>query len=153
MVWFTVGTLRELAIAIRDLRSALAKADLLDANSEPWKRLRDVESRWEDDPFYREMRNIVSFHVDPKVVDKGLEALAEKETVKLCEGDGPRADQTSLTLGLEAVFMGCDREEQDFRRFFEKVSEDHGVPRTIQEAFLLALEAARIPVERKEAAE
>src|SRR5687768_15481005 len=43
MVWFTVGTLRELAMAIRDLRSALKKRDLLDADSAPWVKLRDLE--------------------------------------------------------------------------------------------------------------
>jgi len=49
MVWFTVGTLRELATAIRDLRAALKKRGLLDVTAEPWVKLIDVEKRWEDD--------------------------------------------------------------------------------------------------------
>ena len=31
MVWFTVGTLRELGLALKDLRSALEKRGLLDS--------------------------------------------------------------------------------------------------------------------------
>ena len=53
MIWFTVGTLRELASAIRDLRSALVNRGKLDINAAPWVILREVEHRWEDDSFYR----------------------------------------------------------------------------------------------------
>jgi hypothetical protein len=33
LVWFRIGTLRELALVLRDLRAALAKRGLLDAES------------------------------------------------------------------------------------------------------------------------
>ena len=147
MVWFTVGTLRELATAIRDLRSALAKRGTLEADAPCWIKLRDVERRWEDDPFYREMRNLVAFHVDPDVVEKGLSALEGKGEVTLCEGEGSKRDESSLVLGWDALFMGVDKNSSDFRRFAETVGEDHGIESAVQEAFILALEAANIPVE------
>ncbi len=96
MVWFTVGTLRELALAIRDLRSAMAKRGTLDINAAPWEALREVERRWEDDPFYRSMRNIVAFHVDPEMTEKGLEALAKQERVVLIQGEGRPQRHTFL---------------------------------------------------------
>ena len=45
MVWFTVGTLRELARAINDCRNALAIRGLLDAKAAPWIKLRELEDR------------------------------------------------------------------------------------------------------------
>lgn len=89
MVWFTIGTLRELATAIRDLRSALAKRGMLDPQSAPWIKLRDIEGRWEDDPFYRNMRNVAAFHVDPDVMEKGLSELATNAMVE------PRANPST----------------------------------------------------------
>jgi hypothetical protein len=145
MVWFVVGTLRELATAIRDLRSALAKRGALDANSAPWITLREVEKRWEDDPFYREMRNIVSFHVNPDVTEKGLQALAKRGRVVIIEGDGEPQQNLILRLGLESLSMGFDMDVNGFERLMMSVGKDQGVASTIQEAFLLALHKAGIP--------
>jgi len=147
MVWFVVGTLRELATAVRDLRSALAKRGLLDPKSAPWVTLRDIEKRWEDDPFYRDMRNIVAFHIDPDVTEKGLQALANKGRVVIVEGEGKRQHNTSLKLGLEALFMGCTMDIDGFQKFMSAVGEDQGGSRAIEEAFTLALEKAGIPFE------
>jgi len=146
IVWLTVGILRELAISIRDLRSALAKRGLLNPNSAPWIKLREVEDRWEDDPFYREMRNTVAFHVDPDVVEKGLTALEGQRDVVVCEGEGPNQDSSSLRLGLEALSMGFEKNLSDLQKFMARVGEDHGIGRTIQEAFVLALESSGMPI-------
>ena len=145
MIWFTVGTLRELALAIKDLRAALAKRKVLDAESAPWINLRELEKRWEDDSFYREMRNVAAFHVDPPTVEKGLEALSEKSDVVLMEGEGEKSDGGSLRLGLEALFQGSTMDLADFERFVQTVSQDHGIGSTIQEAFILAVQTAGIP--------
>ena len=67
MVWFSIGTLRELAHAIRAARSALKKRDLLDPESAHWVTLRELEDRWENDEFFRDKRDKVAFHVDPQV--------------------------------------------------------------------------------------
>lgn len=136
MVWFVVGTLRELALSIRELRTALARRGLLDPNSAPWVKLRDLETRWEDDPFYREMRNKVAFHVDPTEITKGLEALREQDRVIIVQGEGEKQDHTSLRLGLEALLVGCVKSVEDFDRFTATVANDHGkATDAISEAF------------------
>jgi hypothetical protein len=151
MVWLTVGTLRELALAIRDLRSALAKRGMLDAQSKPWLALREVEDRWENDPFFRDMRNIAAYHVDAKVIEKGLVAMEADGNAVLCEGQGEELDQSSMRLGLEALLNGSGKSLTDFDHFMKTVSEDHGISSTIQEAFLQVLEAKGVEVKEVEA--
>ena len=145
MVWFAVGTLRELASAIRDLRSSMAKRGTLDIKSAPWATLAEVERRWEDDPFYRNMRNVVAFHVDSEMTEKGLDALARQGRVVLIQGDGRPQRHTFLRVGLEALFMGSDMEIGDFERFMASVGNDQGVSSAVEEAFILALNIAGIP--------
>ncbi len=149
-VWFAVGTLRELALAVRDLRSALAKRDRLDPTSASWMTLQQFEQRWEDDSFYRNMRNIVAFHIDPDMTEKGLEALSSQGRVVLFEGEGERQQNASLRLGLEALFMGCDLDIHDFKKFVTAVGNDQGISTAVQKAFLLALKDAGIPLVEEE---
>lgn len=145
MVWFTVGTLREMALAVRDLRAALARRGSFDPNSAPWKRLREIEQRWEDDEFFRNMRNLAAFHIDRGVIDKGLAVLVRDDpNTVLCEGDGRKSVRTLLTLGEEALFNGFEIDLATYREFVEKVGDDHGISTVIEEAFLLATQAAGI---------
>lgn len=155
--WFTVGTLRELAIAIRDLRSALAKRGVLEPSAPCWVQLRAVERRWEDDAFFREMRNQIAFHLDPDIIDKGLSALAAESEVTLCKGelrngDAPR-NQSMFDLGWEACLRGLDKNPPDIQRFIKLVGTDHGVGSAVQDAFVLALKRVGIPVKDKTAAD
>ena len=143
-VWFTIGTLRELAHAIRDTRSALANRGLVNPQSKPWETLREVETRWDGDPFFREMRNVASFHVDRGVIETGLTAMEADGIAILCEGSGPNMDDSTLRLGLESLLNGTGRALADFERFFATVSADHGISTTIQEAFILALDVKGI---------
>ncbi len=145
IVWFAVGTLRELATAIRDVRAALAKRGMLNPSSEPWIMLRDIEKRWEDDPLYRKMRNVVAFHVDPEVVTEGLQLLSRQGRVVAMEGEGPKEQHSWLKLGLEALYMGCDLNADNLPKFMSAVGNDLRVTKVIQEAFILALEAAKVP--------
>lgn len=140
MVWFVVGTLRELGRAIQGLCSALAKRGLLEPESAPWIKLRGLEDRWENDPFYREMRNAVAFHVDPEEIAKGLQALQGQGCVAIIVGEGGKQDRISLRLGLEALFMGGQKDLADFNKFVGTVAEDHGEAGAVSEAFYLALE-------------
>jgi hypothetical protein len=145
MLWFVVGTLREFALAIRSLRSALAKRGLLEPDSAPWLKLRELEARWEKDSFFRDMRNVVAFHVDAAIVDRGLDALASAgKPVIVTQGDGEKQDLSSLHLGLEAVFMGGEKNEDDFNRFFGVVADDHGTGAAVSEVFLAVLERLKM---------
>jgi hypothetical protein len=91
------------------------------------------------------MRNIAAFHVDPNVVEKGLEELSKQPDVMLMEGEGSKSDGGSLRIGLEALFQGCSMDLPDFEKFLRTVSKDHGIVGTIQEAFILAAKTAGIP--------
>jgi hypothetical protein len=118
---------------------------MLNPSSGPWIALRDIEKRWEDDPFYREMRNIMAFHVDPAVVKKGLQLLSRQGRVVIAEGEGRIQQHLWLKLGLEALYMGCELNADDLPRFMSAVGNDLSVSKVIQEAFILALEAAKVP--------
>ena len=117
LVWFTVGTLRELARAIQDLRSALARCGRLDPDSAPWVTLRDLERRWNNDD-YRRMRDQAAFHVDDDVIEKGLNELVEDgDDVTLAEGHGRRHVDSRLTLGFLALQNGLDLDLDGYGEF------------------------------------
>ena len=143
LVWFTVGTLRELARAIRHLRSALARCGRLDPESAPWVALRTLEERWENNQ-YRRMRDQAAFHVDEEVIERGLNELVDDDDVTLAEGDGPRHVDSRLTLGFLALHNGLDLDLDGYGEFLEVVMADHGAAgKAIQDAFVLAAEAIR----------
>jgi len=147
MVWFTIGTLRELAAAIQDLRAALAKRGRLDSNSPPWLVLRGLEDRWERNPFYRKKRDVGAFHVDPEVIDTGLdELIKDQKDVTLSCGDSRRSVDSQLALGLVALHNGLGLDLEGYRQFLQVVSDDHGdAANAIQEAFIEAAQAAGVP--------
>lgn len=146
LVWFTVGTLRELAAAIRKLRSALAKRDLLDHESDPWVTLRELEKRWKDDDFYRKMRDIAAFHVDEELVNAGLDDLIKNKYVPLANGKGSKHVKSRLTLGFLALHNGLGLDLNRYREFHEVVMADLDVaPQAIQTAFILAAKRVGVP--------
>jgi hypothetical protein len=145
LVWFTIGTLRELALGIRELRAALKKRGILDSESEQWLKLREVEKRWEDDEAFRRMRDKAAFHVDPDIIDKGLDELLKERDVELSQGEGPKSVNASLSLGFLAMHHGLGMDLDAYREFLESVSGDHGITDAIQEAFVLAARSAGIP--------
>lgn len=150
MSWFSVGTLRELARSLRGLRSALAKRARFDPNSPAWLKLREVEARWEDDPFFREMRSKVAFHVDPNTMQAGLTRPATEGDVTLVEGEGTSDQQSSLRLGIESLVMGTGLRAEEFTRFFEAASADHGIGPAIQEAFIEAATKSGLRLSQRE---
>ena len=151
MVWFIVGTLSELVTATRDLRGALAQRGVLHSESDAWRALQAVEDRWKSDSFFRTMCHVAAFHVDPGLIDRGLALMEGAGAATLSEGQGGRFQHSSMRLGLEALFNGTGMGLADFDRFMKDVSEDHGISTAIHDAFLLALDAAGIPVEEADA--
>ena len=106
MIWFTIGTLRELALSIRDARAALAKRGWLEPESEHWAVLRKLEERWENDEFFRTKRNVAAFHVDKELIDKGLNELVKDRVIDLAEGQGEKNIDSTLSLVLWRSSMG-----------------------------------------------
>lgn len=146
MVWFSIGTLRELAKAIQALRVALAQRGRLESASKPWITLRGLEDRWERNAFYRKKRDKGAFHVDDDVIDKGLSELIRDETVvTLSVSDGSKAVENRFVLGLRALHKGLDLDGDDLRQFLEGVRDDHvAAASAIQEAFISAARASGV---------
>ena len=145
MIWFTIGTLRELALAIRDARAALAKRGWLEPKSEHWTALRKVEERWENDEFFRTKRNVAAFHVNKELIDKGLNELVKDRKVVLAEGQSEKNVDSTVSLGALALFHGLGMSLDDYGAFLTKVTDDHAVvAKAIQTAFLDAAEAAGV---------
>ena len=145
MVWFTIGTLRELAFAIRDARAALAKRGWLEPKSEHWVALRKVEERWNNDKFFRTKRDVAAFHIDKQLIDKGLDELVKDRVINLAEGQGEKNVDSTLSLGALALFHGLGMSLDDYDAFITKVTDDEAVVAdAIQTAFLHAAEAAGV---------
>jgi hypothetical protein len=147
MMWFTVGTLRELAAAIQALRSALARRGRLDPRSESWIALRALEDHWERNDFYRKKRDVAAFHVDEDVIDRGLDELIKDEkNVTLSQGDSSKAVESQLALGLLALHNGLGLTLDEYGQFLEVVSDDHtAAASAIQTAFIDAARACGVP--------
>ncbi len=144
-VWFTIGTLWELTTALAACRAALKKRNRLEVDSAPWQTLRAFERRWAGDQLVARLRNKAAFHVDGDVVRAGIDELAKADVVVLSKGEGAKADQSSLSLGLSAVFSGLEMTIDDYREFMEKVGNDQGIGEAVQEAFIHATEQAGVP--------
>ena len=145
MFWFTIGTLRELALAMRAARAALAKRGWFEPKSEHWATLRKLEKRWENDEFFRKMRNVAAFHVDEDVIDRGLNQLAKDRVVDLAEGQGAKNIDSVFSLGTLALFHGLEMNLDDYGTFVQMVTSDHVVAAdAIQIGFVHAAEAAGI---------
>jgi hypothetical protein len=151
ILWFTAGTLREMALALRDLRAALAKRGWLDLTSEPVKKLRDFESRWEENTLYRALRNTGAFHVDADVIQAGVEALVSRPgPILLAEGSGGTDHEMSLTIGAEALLVGMHQDSEVLRQTLRSVHPDHKVYLALEELFVLAIQKADISLEQSE---
>jgi hypothetical protein len=151
VLWLTVAKLREMAIVLRDLRSALAKRGWLDSDSEPVRRLRDFESRWEENALYRALRNTGAFHVDLPVIRAGVENLLSRPgPVQLAEGTGGTDHEMSLSIGSEALLLGLHDDPEVLRSALRAVHPDHKVYLALQELFVLALEKGDVALEQSE---
>ena len=130
MVWFTIGTLRELAKALKDLRSALKKRGLLDSRHgferSVGHSLCELEARWDRDEFFRKMRNVAAFHIDKKIIDAGLtNMLKDSGVVPLAEGDGRKNIRSQMSVGTLVLHAGLWSSLDDYGEFIRIVGKDH----------------------------
>lgn len=148
--WFTVGTFRELAIALRQLRSVLAKRGWLGADMGPLHRLREVEDRWENDPFYRAVRNTQAFHVDDEIIAKGLDILCTRnQPVTIVEGGGTSDYNSSATLGAHALLLGLGATERQIETLLQAVYRDTRIYLALDEVFFAVLKKLGIRLSSK----
>ena len=144
MVWFTIGTLHELADAIQAARKALRERGRLESKSTHWATLRDLRRRWKKEPLFRTVRNKAAFHVDAEVIDEGLKEFVKHHAVELGRGHGDKTIDSTLSLGDLALLkgLGLSRDDQ-FREFISKVRDDHlAVANAVHSAFYDAVNAA-----------
>ena len=87
------------------------------------------------------MRNIVAFHVDPGMTERGLDPLAQQERVVLMRGEGRPQRHTFVSVGLEALFMGPPWISATSRGSWQVCKNDQAVGGAVEEAFVLALNA------------
>ena len=145
MVWFSIGTLHEMAKAIKYLHDSLAKAKLLDAKSDPWIQLNALKERWGKRDFFVRMRNKAAFHVDADLVGAGLAALLPEGDVELSAGVGELYVDSRLVIGYRALDKGLGLEEGAYRDVVNQVKEDHLVAgKAVLRAFILAAERAGV---------
>lgn len=152
MVWYAAATLRELALAIRFLSSALVKAGLFDNESHPWKALADISHRWEDDKFYREViRNKIAAHVDKKAVAAGVDAIARAgQPCVFAEGEGRKQRETSLRFGREVLFAGLNLPEERITEFIDKIDRELAVADPLEALFFSIMERIGIDIVKEE---
>ena len=144
VVWLGVGVLRELARAIHALHDALAKRSLLQAASDPWMELTRIQKRWEDNPFFRKMRDKAAFHVDSDVIEEGICILEKNGDVVLSEGSGHTLEETHYRLAYEALMNGTGKSLEDYERFMEAASEDHANAKYVYDVFAQVIESLDI---------
>lgn len=149
-VWFAIGTLREFSRSLRSLRNALAKRHMLGFDLGPMDRLREVENRWENDPFLRSLRNTHAFHVDDDAIALGLERLYRRtRPVTVSEGEGKSDYEASTTIGSDALFLGIGVDEVELGRLLRIVHDDFKVYLALDEVFLAVLRRVGVRLKQK----
>jgi len=139
MFWLVAGTLRELGLAVRYLRSQLAKRQLLGNLGDAWQTVRQIE-QWEDDPQRRDLRNKLGFHVDADVIRRGLhELVGTGGTVVVAAGDGQKVYRTHLPFGLDAAFRGLEIPESEVEPLIRSTADHQLVPKALYDLFTTVL--------------
>ena len=91
------------------------------------------------------MRNVAAFRVDKEVIDKGLNHLAKDPVVELAEGQGEKNVDSTLSLGVLALFRGLEVGLDEYGAFISEVTKDNVVVASaVQTAFVRAAEAAGV---------
>ena len=90
-----------------------------------------------------------AFHVDPGLVNKGLDELSNESYVALVQGQKPKSTDSWLPLGCLALHNGLGLDLDRYGNFVDVVMTDHSIAgAATQESFILAAEAEGIPKPR-----
>lgn len=165
MLWFTCGSLRELARALESLLATGIEGFLAPDKLALLAEVRDILGRWNADTFFTLVRNKVCFHVDPDVLERGLQKIAASQaTAIFMENEGPGmgfqrvrlaheflntglfapSDEREAVPGDEELAKGQERIEE----FVKAVQKDHSRVAELLEYILIAclegIEAGRV---------
>jgi len=155
--YFLAGSLKEYALQLGKLRGALVRRSLFDL--EAWAR--DLK-RWEDwgrDPANSLVRNKLAFHIDPRIVEQGLDKLAHSGPETLFAGDDRLLRNSWFKLAHEAQIEGLALNVEDAAQTIGAPAALMDVHSALQTEFLRVIEqlglkplickvsGARVPLE------
>jgi hypothetical protein len=116
----------------------------------PLQQLWEIEQRWEDNAFHREVRSKGAFHVDEETVRAGLKVLAaESHPVCIAEGDADEKHRIALPLGSDAVFLGLGARRMELRDLIRSTVLDQSIGLVLQKIFIAALQKGNIRATRR----
>ena len=145
-IWYIVGTLHELALAIQELREHLESQHILDHQCTAWLKISGFMARFEGENTYQRMRNSAAFHVDKKVLGKGIDRLLREQRVLLATGEGRKAGNSRLIIGFDALHNGLHPNVDELEIFLEKITTDlENASEGICELFINVAEQVGVP--------
>jgi len=155
MAWFSLGTLREYAKGLRELKSACTSTGLLNTAWEEWQALFAFEKRWDGDGKLVKLRSQIAFHVDPdnELIPAGLRSMRGR-TVTVFLSDKPSVIDARFgswyRLGMEALLDGYGVPRDDFVEVFKKVAADMSVNNSLYDLFRRILDNRGVKLVRQD---
>ena len=155
MLWFTCGSLRELARALEGLLATGIEGLLSPESLSLLEEVRGILRRWNGDTFFTLVRNKACFHVDIEVLERGLQETAASQTsVIFMENEGPGMGFQRVRLAHEFVIAGLfapgnegeavppeqelAKGQERVEQFVRAVQVDHSRVATLLEYILIA---------------
>ncbi len=121
--WTGGGILFEAAEAVNDLNTAGVAALLQDPTD--WRKLLRMARRWRKNRLLVRVRQNLAFHVDRKLMRRGLAAArADDERVLILGGDSRRSGHTFMRLGTDMLLKGLGK-TTSLRRVIRIMAHDH----------------------------
>jgi hypothetical protein len=105
--FLAAGVSRECANALDDLEKTGLRNHLSPAGQAKWDEVAKIRDRWYQNTFVAKIRNKAGFHIDPKVVDRGLQAIiAEGGQMSIVEGTSRAAKDNHFVFADLALIHG-----------------------------------------------
>lgn len=127
IAWTAAGVVYEAADAIQALEAAGIESKVSD--KEDWKALHEMGERWRADTVLIRLRNNIGFHIDPKVMLKGLQsAIKTGQSITIMQGDTPKAGHAYLSSGITLLIEGLAQTgiaPKDLERAITITRDDH----------------------------
>ena len=121
ILWLGIGSLREFGSALDWLKGCLRRSGLFDKTNSGWTVLNEISRTWVHSDKYKELRNVVAFHVKQELVSSGLQKIVdEQQPVTL--GISDKDKRGSTRLGLDSQLQGIGWTADEFLELFELVS-------------------------------
>lgn len=141
-----VGTMKELAEALNQLRAVLGNNNLLEPTE--WSSLLGQwDAKWRSDKLVSKVRNSAAFHVDAPLIQSGLSRIPAVTCDIFEVGPPPREGSPDrwdgeFSLGYKALLQGLGLPMTDLVEFFSRPLEDLKVGEHLMTLFISTLSRA-----------